>query len=112
VLAGGLKSLPTPQPSPMLVQRVRARLEDAAAERAEKQRSLATLVLLVLFSWALTLASWPMVRLASQSVASWLDISVRAAWVEVFTYMVLTWLTGGVAAAVLAWQKQRERRFA
>src|SRR5574337_1512838 len=62
-LASGLKRLPTPQPSPMLVQRVRARMEIAVAERAEKARSRTTLVFLVLFSWILTLAGWPVARL-------------------------------------------------
>ncbi len=112
VLAGDLKRLPTPQPSPMLVQRVRARLDEAAVERAEKQRSRATLVSLVLFSWAMTLASWPLVRLASHGMANLLDVSVRTAWMDLVWYTVLTWLTGGVAAVVLAWQKRHERRFA
>ncbi len=112
VLAGGLKRLPTSQPSPMLVQRVRASLEMAAAERIEKQRNRATLVFLVLFSWMLTLAGWPIARLVSQSMTHWLDISVRAAWVDLVWYTALTWLTAGVAAVMLMWQRRRERRIA
>ena len=112
MLASGLKRLPTPQPSPLLVQRVRAQMEAAAVVRAEKKDSRTALALLVLFSWVITLASWPIVRLASQTVAGWLDVSARTAWVDLAGYVVLTWTTAGVAAAALAWQKQRERRLA
>jgi anti-sigma factor RsiW len=111
-LAGGLKRLPTPQPSPMLVERVRASFEQAAAERVERLRSVAALALLVMFSWTLTLASWPVVRAASNGLASWLDVGVSTGWAGLAWYVVLTWLTAGVAAGMLAWQRQRERRLA
>lgn len=109
-LAGGLKRLPTPQPSPMLVERVRARIEAAAAAQAEKRWNRGALVFLVLFSWTLTLAGWPIVRLASQGVASWLDVRFATAWTSLIAYTALGWLTAGIAAGVLTWQKRRERR--
>ncbi len=112
VLAASLKRLPTPQPPPVLVERVRARMAAAAAAQAEKKWNQGALVFLVLFSWTLTLAGWPIVRLASQGVSSWLDIRFTATWIDLVWYTVFTWITAGVAAGVFIWQKRRERRLA
>jgi len=111
-MARGLKRLPTPQPSPRLIERVRAQLESSAAARTERRWNHGVLAFLVLFSWTLTLAGWPIVRLASRGVASWLDLGFTGTWTTLVWYTVLTWLTGGVAGAVLSWQKRRERRLA
>jgi anti-sigma factor RsiW len=112
VLASGLRRLPTPQPSAALVERVRARMEEAVAAQSEKRWNHGVLAFLVLFSWTLTLASWPIVRLVTHGVESWLDVGFTSSWTDLIGYTALGWLTAGVAAMILAWQRRRERRLA
>jgi anti-sigma factor RsiW len=112
MLASGLKRLPTPQPSAALVERVRASIVAASATQAEKRWNQGVLIFLVLFSWTLTLAGWPIVRLATHGVSSWLEVGFTKAWMDLIGYTALGWLTAGVAAMLLTWQKRRERRLA
>jgi anti-sigma factor RsiW len=111
-LVSGLKRLPTPQPSAALVERVRARMEDVAATQSDRRWNHGVLAFLVLFSWTLTLASWPIIRLVTHGVESWLDVGFTSSWTDLIGYTALGWATAGVAAIVLALQKRRERRLA
>ena len=109
-LAGALRRLPTPQPSPALVERVRARAEAVLAATAEEQFNYRLMAFLVLFSWTVALASWPIVRLLTEGMFGWLKL--QHTWLGLAAYTVLGWLTAGVAAGLLGWRNRAARRIA
>jgi len=109
-LAGALRRLPTPQPSPLVVERVRARAEAELAAYAEERSNFAVMFFLVLFSWTVTLATWPVVRLVNEGMFGWLNL--QQTWLGLVGYTVLGWLTAGVAAGLLGWRQRGARRIA
>ena len=111
-LAASLKRLPTPQAPSMLVERTRSRVALELAAIAERRKSYWVMAFLVLFSWTVTLVTWPVVRLLSGGVLSWLDLGFNQTWFGLAGYTALGWLTAGVAGAVLAVRRRREGRFA
>jgi anti-sigma factor RsiW len=111
-LAAGLRRLPTPQPPAGLVERTRARTAWQLAAEGEQRWNHGVLIFLVLFGWTLTLASWPVVRLVSGGLLGWLDPGFEHTWIGLVGYTALVWVTGGVAAAMLALRRRRERRLA
>ncbi|MGH9744615.1 MAG: hypothetical protein ACRD59_00720 [Candidatus Acidiferrales bacterium] len=112
LLAGGLRQLPTPQPSPGLVQRTCARAEAQFVEEREHLWNRRVMISLVVFAWALTLTSWPLVRLLSGGFLSLLDPRLNQSWLGFAGFTSLVWLTGGVAAVLLSLHQRRERRLA
>ncbi len=110
LLAGGLRRLPTPQPSPALVEHTRARAEWQLAAQAEHRWNQGVLIFLVLFGWTLVLASWPIVRLLSGGLLGWLEPGFGRTWIGLAGYTALLWLTGGVAAVFLGLRHRSERR--
>ena len=111
-LAGGLRRIPTPQPSARLVERTRRLAEAALDEAAEHRWNRTVLIFLLVFSWVLTLLSWPLVRLASGGLLAMLDMHFERAWYGFAIFTTLTWLAGGVAAAMLSMRQRHARRFA
>jgi len=109
-LAGALKRLPTPRPSPALVEQTRARAEWQLAAAAEHRWSQAVLVFLVLFAWTVTLVSWPIVRLVTGGLLGWLDVRMNQTWASLAGYTALGWLTVGVAALLLGIRHRSARR--
>jgi len=107
-LAGALRRLPTPQPSPALVERVRARAQAELAAHAEERWDYQVMAFLVLFSWTLVLASWPIVRLLTEGMFGWLKL--QPTWLGLAAYTVLGWLGAGVAAGFLGWRQRAARR--
>ena len=95
-----------------LVERTRAQIEQELAERNEYRSRRRVLALLVLFSWATTLAVWPIIRLMSGGVTQVLQLGSAPAWMDMIGYATLTWLTAGVAALVLGWRHRTARRTA
>lgn len=111
-ITGALRGLRTPQPSPSLFARTRALAEIRLAEQAEHRRSRVVLILLVVFSWAVTLVGWPIFRFATGGLLSLLDLQFREMWVVFAVFTALTWLAGGSAAVLLSARRQQERRLA
>ncbi|HTV58369.1 MAG TPA: zf-HC2 domain-containing protein [Verrucomicrobiae bacterium] len=111
-LADGLRRIPTPQPSPRLVERTRRLAEARLSEAAEHRWNRSVLILLLVFSWVLTLLSWPLVRFASGGLLGMMDVHFARGWYAFALFMTLTWLGGGAAAALLSLQHRRARRFA
>jgi hypothetical protein len=111
-LARGLRQLPTPQPSPDLVQRAFARAEARFVDEREHVWNRRVMISLVMFAWALTLVSWPIVRLVSGGVLSLLDPRLNQSWLGFAGFTSLVWLTGGAAAVLLSLHQRRERRLA
>jgi hypothetical protein len=112
LLSRGLRQLPTPQPSPDLVQRTFARAEARVIDERENAWNRRVMISLVLFAWALTLTSWPIVRLVSGGLLSLLDPRLNQSWLGFAGFTSLVWLTGGIAAVLLARQQRQERSLA
>ena len=112
LISGGLRRLPTPQPSPALLERTRAMVVEQLAERAEQRQNRIVLLLLAFFSWAVTIASWPVFRFATGGLLSLLDIRFHQTWLIFAMFSALTWLGGGSAAVLLSARRQQERRLA
>ena len=111
-LSRGLRQLPTPQPSPDLVQRTCARVEARVIDEREHAWNRRVMISLVLFAWALTLTSWPIVRLVSGGLLSLLDPRLNQSWLGFAGFTSLVWLTGGISAVLLARHQRRERSLA
>jgi len=112
LISGGLRRLPTPQPSPELYERTRAMVAAHLAARAEQRQNRLTLILLVFFSWAVMLLGWPVFRVVSSGLISVFDIRFRQLWLLFATFSALTWLAGGSAAALLSVRHRQQRRLA
>ena len=112
LLSRGLRQLPTPQPSPDLVRRTCARAEARVIAEREHAWNRRVMISLVLFAWALTLTSWPIVRLVSGGLLSLLDPRLNQSWLGFAGFTSLVWLTGGIAAVLLARYQRRERSLA
>jgi anti-sigma factor RsiW len=112
LIGSGLRRLPTPQPSPVLFERTQAMAVARMAARAEQRQNTIVLVPLILFSWAVTIAGWPVFRFATGGFLSLLDIQFRQMWILFGVFTALAWLAGGCAAVMLSARRQQERRFA
>jgi len=112
MIGSGLRRLPTPQPSPALFERTRAMAAAQLAAHAEQRQNRIVLVLLIIFSWAVTIAGWPVFRFATGGLLSLLDIRFREAWIQFAIFSAITWLAGGSAAVLLSVRRQHERRLA
>ncbi len=112
LISGGLRRLPTPQPSPSLVARTRAMVAAQIAERREGRQNRTVLIFLALFSWLVTIVGWPVFRLLTGGLLSLLDIRFHQMWLLFAIFSALTCLAGGTAAVLLSARRQQERRFA
>jgi Putative zinc-finger len=112
LLAAGMRRLPTPQPRPLIVERARARAEIRFAEEVENRWHRIVMIGVILFAWALTLISWPVVRLVSGGLLGMLDPRLNHAWLGFAIFTTIIWMTGGAAAVFLSLQQRRERRLA
>lgn len=118
-IATDLYRLPTPQPGSRLAQVTLARAEAKLAEQAEHDWSHRVMIFVVAFGWLLTLASWPLFRFTLLFVSGEfgrllgrpIPLTPGPAWISFTAFTALTWIAGGVAAAMLA-VRQRERRLA
>jgi anti-sigma factor RsiW len=112
MISGALRRLRTPQPSAALFERTRALATARLAEHGEVRRNRVMLVLLIVFSWVVTIAGWPIFRFATGGLFSLLDIRFSELWLLFAIFSALTWLAGGSAAVLISIHRQRERRLA
>jgi anti-sigma factor RsiW len=112
LITGGLRRLPTPQPSPALFERARLMATKHLAAQAEQRRNRILLIPLIVFSWVVTVAGWPVFRFATNGLLSLLDVHFREVWLLFAVFSALTWLAGGSAAVLLSVRRQHERRLA
>jgi anti-sigma factor RsiW len=112
VVTGGLRRLPTPQPPASLVERARARAAARIAEEAVYRLHRNVMAFLVFFAWALTLMSWPLVRLVSGGLLGLLDPRLNQAWIGFAAFTTFVWMGGGTAAVLLSLRQRRERSLA
>jgi len=111
-IGGGLRRLPTPQPSQALFERTRARVIAQMEAEGERRQNRLTLILVVFFSWAVTILAWPVFRFATGGFFSLLDMRFHQVWLLFGMFSALTWLAGGSAAILLSARRQNERRLA
>jgi predicted anti-sigma-YlaC factor YlaD len=111
-LAAGLRAVPTPQPSAALIQRTRAVAEARLEEETEARWQRNVMIFVLAFAWVLTIVSWPLVRIATRGLAELLNPHLNQTWVSFAGSATLVWLTGGIAAVLLALKQRRERRLA
>jgi hypothetical protein len=111
-IASELRRLPTPQPSLWLVQATLARAEAKLIEQAEHDANRRLMILIVAFSWLLTLASWPVFRVMSARFLSLLEPQFSHSWISFAAFVALGWIAGGVAAGMLTARQRGERRLA
>jgi anti-sigma factor RsiW len=112
LITGGLRRLSTPQPSPALFERARTMAAAQIAAQAEQRQNRMVLIPLIVFSWAVTVAGWPIFRFATDGLLSLLDVQFREVWLLFAIFSALTWLAGGSAAVLLSVRRQQERRLA
>jgi hypothetical protein len=86
-----LARLPCPPVPAWLAQRTSLRVKQAHEEREERRWNNFVLAFLVGFSWVLSVATWPIVQLATGArLLPWLEFS-----------LVFSWITAGSAAVIL-----------
>jgi anti-sigma factor RsiW len=107
-ITAALRRLPTPQPSPAVAERARARAQAELATQADERWNYQVLAFLVMFSWTLVLASWPIIRLMTEGIFSWLEL--RQTWVGLAGFTVSGWMGTAVAAGFLGWRQRAARR--
>jgi anti-sigma factor RsiW len=111
-LGHGLRRLPTPQAPAALVERTRQQIQLQLAAATGQAANPWLLGFLVLLSWTLTVATWPIVRLLTQGITSWLDLGFRATWISLLGYTLAGWAIGGFAAIAVALRRASTRRTA
>ncbi|MGA8223199.1 MAG: hypothetical protein WB780_16230 [Candidatus Acidiferrales bacterium] len=111
-LTGGLRRLPTPQPRAAVVERARALAEARLAGEMEHRWQRAVIIFLVLYSWILTVVTWPIFRLITGGLLAWFEPGFNNYWFLFAVFTSLAWATGGVAAVLLGRHRQQGRRMA
>lgn len=111
-LSAALRRLPSPQPPASLSLRTQTFVATRLAAQAEQRHLRRVLVFVVLFSWALTLLGWPLVRFGAGGVLALFDIHFRQMWLLFVIFSAFTWLAGGSAAILLSVRRAREWRLA
>jgi anti-sigma factor RsiW len=112
LISGGIRRLPTPQPSQTLFERTRAMAAAQLTAQAEQRQNRMVLVPLIIFSWAVTAAGWPVFQFATGGLLSLVDVQFRKTWMLFVIFSALTWMAGGSAAVLLSVRRQHERRLA
>jgi len=111
-LTGGLRRLPTPQPRAAVVERARAQAEARLAEEIERRWQRAVIIFLALYAWILTVVTWPIFRLIAGGLLTRFEPGFNNSWFLFAVFTSLVWATGGVAAVLLARDRQQGRRMA
>ena len=111
-IVGGLRRLPTPQPSSWLFQATLARAEAKLIDQAEHDWNHRVVMVVVAFAWLLTMANWLVFHFVSERFGSLLEPQFGHTWISFAAFTGLGWLAGGMAAVVLAVRHRGERRLA
>jgi anti-sigma factor RsiW len=112
MLTAGLRRLPTPQPSGEIVQRALTLATLRLREEAEYRSNRRVMAFLLVFAWILTLASWPVFHMLTSGVLLRIDPRFNQTWLAFAALSCFLWATGGVAAVLLARQRQSEGKTA
>ncbi len=110
-LAAELRRLPTPMPSPALVERVRRIAHLELASRADEKLNRLVLVFLLVFSWTLAFMGFFAVRVVAAGTVSFLGLAAlqgsEVSWSMV--YFGSAWVSGALLFVVLGVRSRRLR---
>jgi hypothetical protein len=109
-----LRRLPTPQPPPALVERVRRLAHLELASRADEKLNRLVLVFLLVFSWTLALVSFLAARVVAAGTFSILGLAALQGsslnWP--LAYFAAAWISGASLFVVIGLHARRQRRMA
>jgi hypothetical protein len=113
-LAAGLRRLPTPMPSPALVERVRRIAHLELASRADEKLNRLVLAFLLVFSWTLALVGFFAVRVVAERTVSILGLAAldRSSMSWPVIYFAATWISGALLFVILGLHYRKQRRLA
>jgi hypothetical protein len=104
--------LPSPQPSPRLVETTLALAGPKLAEQAEHAWNRRLLIGVVAFAWVLMAMTWPLFHFVSGKFGTLLGVQFGHPWIGFAAFNGLTWVAGAVAAVMLVVGQSRERSVA
>jgi anti-sigma factor RsiW len=104
-LTGALQALPTPQAPVGLVERTRRQMERSAAARAGHRQQRILLFGLTASAWMFSFLGWLVFQMLGGKVLDLSSTAVTMAWIG---YTMVSWLTAGLAAAMLGKRYQQE----
>ena len=107
-LTGALRRLPTPQASAAMVERTRAQVTCELAARAPHTNGNGrhTLAWLVAFTWALTIASCPVITFVCERLFPPLRGDWARLWIPLLSFTLMGWMTAGAAVVMIGWQRR------
>jgi anti-sigma factor RsiW len=111
-LAGGLRDLPGPKPSPGLLARTREAVERQQVEREERAWNRAALGFVIVFGWTLVGVVWFVFDLVLGELAVRFDRPLGPTVLWFAAYLAAGWVTAGAAAVLLGRRSQEEGRMA
>lgn len=108
-LTGALRHLPTPQPSAALVERTYAQAAQELAAQAQRTNGngVRTLAWLVAFTWALTLASCPVITFVCERFFPALRGDWTRLWIPLLSFSLVGWMTAAAAVVMIGWQRRQ-----
>jgi len=109
-LTSALSKLPTPEAPAGMVERTRRQLINQAAVQKERRWNHLVMGCLILFGWALTFLSWPVLQVVGDKLASWLNIPFTTVTLILIAYTLAAWIATGVVAAFIGKRFQQEGR--
>jgi anti-sigma factor RsiW len=110
MIAGDLKSMPSPQPSFGLSQRTRARIASEMAAKAERRQHQRMLAWVIGFAWIFTGLTFMAGRFIVPEVAAWLEISPQVCMAAFIAYAIFAGTASVAFAGMLATRQRNERR--
>jgi predicted anti-sigma-YlaC factor YlaD len=99
-LAGALRSIPTPQPRPEVVARVR-KLAESRLEDKRRRGDARLLAPLVAASWVVAWVTWPAVRVSTSWAMSWLHLPEGGVRTALAVYSIVGFLVAFVSAVAV-----------
>jgi anti-sigma factor RsiW len=107
-----LRRLPTPHAPPSLVERTIALAQTRITEESDSRAQHRIVGLVIAFSWAFVVISWPLAQLLAHGWISLFGFGFERGWENFAVFTALCWLAGAAAAVLLAMRRSRERRLA
>jgi anti-sigma factor RsiW len=110
MIAGDLKSMPSPQSSFGLAQRTRVRIAAEMAAKADRRQHRRTLAWVIGFAWIFTALTFAVGRFLVLELAAWLRISPDTCMTVFIAYAIFAGTASVAFAGMLATRHRNERR--
>jgi len=111
-LTQALRRLPTPQPSPMVVERARSSAVSSLHAARERRENVGIVIFLGVFAWSFTVAGWVISLLLTGGPAELAQLLAGHVppWLAIFS--ALGWTAAGTAAVVLGARHRAQEKLA